>query len=61
MAHGHKSEKGSTSAHGPVMKTDMESPLFAQKGGAEEGPQAPTGLPDWKRKDPLGICPGDNE
>lgn len=42
------------------MPSTMESPLNAQKEGAEPGPSAPTGLPNWAVKDPLGICPGDN-
>ena len=58
MAHGHKSEKGSTSGYGPQMSADMETPLNAQKEGPEKGPSAPGGLPKFEPPDPLGIVPG---
>jgi hypothetical protein len=61
MAHGHKSEKGSSTGYGPQMPSEMESPLNAQKEGAERGPSAPTGLPKFEPSDPLGICPGDHK
>lgn len=57
MAHGHKSEKGSTTGYGPEMASEMESPLNAQKEAAEDGPAAPKGLPKFEPPDPLGICP----
>lgn len=39
------------------MPTEMVSPLLEQKQGPEQGPSAPTGLPSWPKKDPMGIVP----
>lgn len=52
---GEKSQSGSQVKM--AMKIDMLTPLNSQKDSAEEGPQAPTGLPTWTKKDPLGIVP----
>jgi hypothetical protein len=40
-----------------TMIHNMESPLNAQKDAPEHGPAAPSGLPNWPSKDPLGIVP----
>lgn len=48
-------KKGSTVKM--TMPNDMISPLTSQKDSAEQGPQAPTGLPPFTKRDPLGIVP----